>query len=505
MRLRLALPALALALLAAVAYGGALRGPFVFDDVPQLQLNPHLQYPASWLPGGAGHAVLPNRSFGYLTFALNQRVAGLDAAAFRAVNVAIHLANALLVYLLVVLAFRTPRIQGSVLASQAQAVALVAAALFVSHPLQSQAVTYVVQRFTSLATLLYLVAVVLYLRWRLETWSGERIRPVAVAAFLGSIAAALLAMRTKEIAFTLPFVALATELALFGRPTRRAWALLGPLLAVALIVPMSLLPAGARNLGDAPAATGTGAPGLVAYLWTQATVVPQYLRLLVAPVGQSLDHDVPLARGLLDPGVVPSLALLAAIAALLAWMVRAASRERLDPAALVVALGLTWFFAAQGVEILVPLADVMVEHRVYLPSVGFFVAVATAGAALAARLAPGRFARAYVVAGLVLATGLALATRERNRVWGDEVALWTDVVAKGPGNARGHLNLGATLYERGRVDEAIPEIRRAVELRPGWAEAHLALAAAYTAKGWRDRATTEFNLGRRLQDERERP
>lgn len=98
-------------------------------------------------------------------------------------------------------------------------------------------------------------------------------------------------------------------------------------------------------------------------MWTHATVVPRYLRLLVAPSGQSLDHDVPLARSHLDPGVVPSLALLAAIAALLAWMVRAASRGRLYPAALVVALGLAWFFAAQGVEILVPLPDVMVEHR----------------------------------------------------------------------------------------------------------------------------------------------
>jgi tetratricopeptide (TPR) repeat protein len=443
---------------------------------------------------------MPNRYVGYLTFALNVRLAGLSVVAFRAVNVAVHLANALLVYALVRLAFGAPRLSRSRLEPAAGAIALVTALLFAVHPLQTEAVTYVVQRLTSLATLLYLAAAVLWLRLRLRDEAGRLRGWGRALALLPVLAAALLAMKTKEIAFTLPFAILLVELALFGWPSRRTLALLGPVLATALVIPLTLLAAPSPpHLGDA-AATAAGRLGPLEYLATQLTVIPGYLRLLLLPVGQDFDHDPPGFRSLLAPQVLASAALLLALLALAGWCLRAAARGTADPALRLVALGIAWFFLGLAVEsTLVPLADVMVEHRVYLPSAGFFLAAATAGALLALRLAPRRFPVALAAAGAALALALGAATVDRNRVWSDEVTLWSDTARKSPGKARVHLNLGMALYERGRVDEAIGCFLRAVGLRPDYAEAHTNLGVAYGRKGWTDAAAREIALGLRLQ------
>ena len=163
----------AIVLAGLLAYASAFPGAFVFDDAPNVARNAQLDDPLSYLPGGTGHAAQPNRSFTFLTFALDRAVAGNDPSFHRGTNVAIHLASALLVLALAVTAFRTPRLRRSALAPSAWAVGLAAGLLFVTHPIQTQAVTYVVQRLASLATLLYLLAAVLYLRWRLAREEGR--------------------------------------------------------------------------------------------------------------------------------------------------------------------------------------------------------------------------------------------------------------------------------------------------------------------------------------------
>ena len=213
-----------------LAYSNAFRAGFVFDDPPHVVDAPWVDDPASYLPGGPAYRAQPNRALGGLTFALNRRLLGPGPAGFHAVNVLIHVLNALLVHALVLLSFRAPRLRASALAPWSRSVAFVAALLFVAHPLQTQAVTYVVQRLASLATAFYLVAIVLYARWRLAGLS-DRPRGLRRAAGLaGAVLAAVLAMKTKEIAFTLPVVVALYEALLFegsweGEPSgsRRCW------------------------------------------------------------------------------------------------------------------------------------------------------------------------------------------------------------------------------------------------------------------------------------------
>jgi Flp pilus assembly protein TadD len=468
------LPPLVIFVVGALAYSNALHGEFVFDDDGSIVSNEVVHDLGAFLGSGDGYRSLPNRVVGNVTLALNYAAGGLDPTGYHVVNVAIHLLNALLVWALVLATFRTPWLRRSAIAPSAGAVALAAALLFVAHPLQTQAVTYVVQRFTSIATTFYLLAALAYARFRLAQ-EGGRARAPAVAWYALALLSALLAMRTKEIAFTLPFAIALYELAfLEGRWQRRvAW--LAPILATAIIIPLTLLSlsgSAGQVLSDVTEVTKVQTDmSRLDYLRTELAVVATYLRLLVLPVGQNLDWDYPIYRSFLAPRVAASglllLALAAAAVVLWGGPVARWTRRTLDPATRLVAFGIAWFFLALSVESsVIPIIDVIFEHRVYLPSVGFFVAVATLGALAARRLAPARADRALVAAAAVVALVLGVATFARNEAWATEIGLWTDGVAKSPAKSRPHDSLGLALAKKGREAEAIAEFEEAIRLDP---------------------------------------
>jgi Flp pilus assembly protein TadD len=485
-----------------LAYSNAFRAGFVFDDPPHVVDAPWVGDPASYLPGGAAYRLQPNRAVGGLTFALNRRLLGPGPAGFHAVNVLVHLLNALLVHALILLSFRTPRLQASALAPWSRSVAFVAALLFVAHPIQTQAVTYVVQRLASLATTFYLLAVVLYARWRLRGLSGRAGDLREAAGLGGAVLAAVLAVKTKEIAFTLP-VAVALFEALFfeGRWGRRVLAL-APFALTTAIIPLGLLgldrPLGEMLSDVAEVTRVQTAQSRWDYLVTEVPVVATYLRLLALPVGQNVDHDFPSYRSLLEPPVALSLGVLLALAAVAVWPWVASRRPWVrrepDPAARLVSFGVAWFFLGLLVESsVIPIADVMFEHRVYLPSAGLLVAVATGLGLLARRHAPSRPAAATAAVGAALALPLAAATWMRNQVWADEVALWTDAVEKSPRKARPRNNLGVALGAAHRDREALLRLQEAVRLDPGYARAHDNLGVVLSALG-RDREAEAAHL-----------
>lgn len=489
-RLRDLLAAGALAVLGLFAYSNALGGAFVFDDVRQVRDNPLVRDLANFLPGR--YLGLPGRYVGYLTFALNYRLGGVAPAGYHLVNVLVHVANALLLFALVRLAFRTPRLRGSTLAPSSRAVAFVAAALFVAHPLQSQAVAYVVQRLTSLATTFYLAAVVLYAAWRLgdEATRPRRWRGIALGG--AAVASAVLAMRTKEIAFTLPAAVALWELSFHDGPWRTRAVRLAPILATLPLVPLATLASrggGGSGLAARLAAStrvDTPLPRLE-YLTTQLVVVVRYLGLLAWPAGQNVDHDVPIHRSLLEPRVAASAALLAGLAALAAFLyrrTRPGAPRALDPAARLAGFGIAWFFLALLVESsLIPISDLMYEHRVYLPSVGLFAAFATALAALARRVPRVDPARSAVLGGTVLALVLGAVTLVRNEVWADDLSLWSDAALKSPEKLRPFVNLGTALALSGHRDLALRSLRRAVAIDPESVYARAQLATTLLASG----------------------
>jgi hypothetical protein len=481
-------------LLGVLAYSNSLRGDFVFDDAPQIVDNPAIRGLGSFAHPWGGR-ILPNRYVAYFTFAMNYLAGGYAPFGWHLANLAIHLANALLVWAFVTLAFRSPRLRSSVLAPASGAIAFASAAIFVAHPLATQAVTYVVQRITSLATLFYVLSVVLYMAWRMR--SGARGR---VALYLGVLLSALLAVRTKEIAFTLPVALVLVEWAFF-EGGRRRWLPILPVAMLALLIPLTLIDPGSRSaavLASADKATRVQAPaGRHDYLRTQAVVVVRYLGLLALPVGQSLDHDVPIRRSWLAPDVAGGALLLASLAALggwLAWRSRpGGSRPPLDPSVRLVALGIAWFFVTLSVESsVIPITDVMNEHRVYLASSAFVPAAVTLLALLLVRLDAPHVVRNTALVGGLAASLLAVVTWSRNLVWRSEISLWTDAAAKSPGHRRTLSQLGTALFKMNRVPEAVTALRRYTEVFPRSSAARVQLGVTLYIAGKPQEAEVEL-------------
>jgi tetratricopeptide (TPR) repeat protein len=475
-------------LLCLVAYANTFQVPFQFDDPRSITEVPFVR----------DLRMFPNvftlhRSVGFFSFALNYRLHGTDVIGYHVVNLAIHLFNALLVYALVLLTFRTPRMQGSPLLKHGKPVALLSALLFAGHPVQTQAVTYIAQRFASLATLFFLASVAAYAASRLATnaKSSQWRSPVWYGL---SLLSAVLAMKTKEIAFTLPVVIVLYEFLFCEGQVRRRILVLLPLLLTMAIIPAGMLgidrPIGTL-MSDVNEATKVHTTmGRTEYLVTQFRVIVTYLRLLILPVNQNLDYDYPVFDSFLDPEVILSFLLLTAIIGAGVYLL---SRERRAPpgAGRFIAFGIFWFFITLAVESsIIPIADVIFEHRLYLPSVGFFLAV-TGALFRAAESLEARWSAAvpvvvaFLAAAAVVFTGLAVA---RNSVWTSEVGLWEDVIRKSPLKARGYNGLGLAYFSKDEYDKAIDAFGRAISLHPAYGVAYNNIGNAFYRSGLYERA-----------------
>jgi hypothetical protein len=189
--------------------------PFVFDDDTSIVNNPVIRNLENFFLNGTGYGYNPRRFIGYLSVALNYRIGGLDVTGYHIFNLAVHIASACLVYAFVRLTLQTPFF-GARNSGLGGLLLLLAALLFVAHPVQTQAVTYIIQRLASVATLFYLLSLVLYARGRLFQVSAEPARGKAALLHIAAFVAAALAMRTKEIAITFPIVVALYEICFFG-------------------------------------------------------------------------------------------------------------------------------------------------------------------------------------------------------------------------------------------------------------------------------------------------
>lgn len=483
----LPVPLILVLLFGCLPYLNTFDNPFVFDDADSITDNPVIKNLSGFLPGEAGWAKHPTRVVGYLSFALNYRIGSLDVFGYHAVNLAIHAANSLLVYAIAFLLLKTPGIRRVSAYPAGISVPLIAALLFAAHPVQTGAVTYVVQRLASLATLFYLGSTAAYIKARLvmeEDAAAER-RPIRW--FLVAWGCALLAVKTKEVAFTLPAVVLLAEGMFFEGSWRKRLPPVLPFFLIALIIPVTLIrldqPLEKVLADSADASRLQTELSRSSYLFTQFRVIATYLRLLVLPVNLNLDYDYPIRTALFDPPVLLSLLLILALLGL-AWLFLASPSCRTHPELRLSSFGILWFFITLSVESSVlPIRDVIFEHRLYLPSTGAFLAAASISDFFWKRIPLKRKdALAAILAGIVVFS-LSLGTYARNRVWQDEITLWEDVVRKSSGKARPRYNLGLAYSKRGRTDEAIAQYLQSIRLRPDYPEAWDNLGLDYARRG----------------------
>jgi tetratricopeptide (TPR) repeat protein len=486
-----------IAALGVLAYSNTFDVPFQWDDkYTFLSENPivkDLKY--FELPSLARdfkqYGSLKNRYIGYLTFALNYRFHGLDVTGYHAVNLSVHILTAMLVYALLTLTFKTPFLEGSALKGRSGYIALFTGMLFVSHPVQTAAVTYIFQRLASLAALFYLLSLVAYIKSRLSGGGASRYTLYAI-----SLVSAVLAMKSKENAFTLPVMMTLYEFLFFRGPVKpRAFRLM-PLLLSMLIVPLTLVgtdrPLGEAIGGLVPSAAGYSDSNWD-YLFTQFRVIVTYIRLLVLPVNQNIDYDYTVFHSLLSPQALSSLVFLFSLFGLALYLLWRSRRAK--PGYRAVAFGVFWFFMALSVESgIIPIPMLINEYRIYLPSVGALMAAVT-GVFLMLETIEKERARIAVVLSLALIPFVfAAAAYSRNAVWRGEESLWEDTVRKSPNKARPYNNLGIIHFENGNIERAIEYYRDAIRLEPEYTKAHNNLGNAYMAGGLADMAIKHYRV-----------
>lgn len=448
---RIAAPALIIAV-SFVCYHGTFYHPFQFDDDWSIILNEEIRdignIPAIW-------NYFPTRFFTFLSIAINYHLSGLDTFGYHVFNFSVHVAAALAVYWLASILAGAANAGGAnnpsrQLGEQAGyppfLFPLTAALLFTAHPLQTEAVTYIWQRNTSLVTLFYLLSLSMYIKSSLMIEKGHSDNK-AKLFFGGSILFAVCAMLTKEVAVTLPVAIVLAEyyfvsgsLQNLRKKVVRLSAFLPPFFMIPVMTSLGMNP----SLGDI-GGRHYNILSPVDYLLTQFNVIVKvYLTLLVAPFGQNLDYDFPAAHSFTEAWA--SFLVLAGLVAMSVWLF---NRSR------IASFGLMFFFLALSVESsFFPLEDLVFEHRVYLPSAGLFMTVSSLLLFTARALFHERAAMAVVAAVFIVTASLSALTIDRNEVWRSHETLWTDVVRKSPAKSRGYDNMAMIFLKQGRLEES---------------------------------------------------
>jgi tetratricopeptide (TPR) repeat protein len=476
-----------------LAYSNSINVPFQFDDFANIVKNPFIRYLAHH-PDDYSisemlliNVALKKRIVGFLSFAMNYKLHGFDVSGYHIFNILVHITNGLLIYWLVSLTFKTPYFRQKIKNTELYTILipLFSSLFFVSHPVQTQAVTYIVQRFASLATMFYLSSIVMYIKARLGH-GGLKIFYYSI-----SIISAILAMYTKEIAFTLPIILILYEfIFLEGRSRIRVFYLL-PLILTMLIIPLNLIginkPIGELISDVSEVTRGQTSLSRMDYLFTEFRVIMTYIRLLLLPVNQNLDYDYPIYHSFFNPQVFISFILLSLLFIAGVYMLfRSRSSE---PSFRLIGFGIFWFFITLSVESsIIPIRDVIFEHRLYLPSIGFIVMITTSVFLIIRHIKRQWIERAVILLCILIVFVLCGATYTRNMVWADEVTLWSDVISKSPKKARGYINLGHAYKNKGEFHRAIEYYKIALELNPDDPVAHNNLADVYISIGLYDSA-----------------
>ncbi len=454
-----------------------LGNGFHYDDGHSIVRNPHIRDlgnlgefftdPAMYSENPAYGMFRP---LVLVSTAINYRVShlvsgesedGYDPSGYLALNLAVHLANSLLV-LSILSQLIVP-----------QSIRIFGAVAFALHPLHAEVINYASARSESLVAFFYLGAVYGYLRWRsLEKRS---------AMWLGvSSALFTCALLTKEIAVTLPLALLAVEYYRQQglRPRLLQLASLLPKvrdLTIYLVI-LSIYLVVYQQVTGSESISPIGTEGAIrswnSQLATQAKAIVHYILGAVLPVRMSVYPQFQESPSLI--GTIPLVSvLMTSSLCLVAWRLRWAV-----PA---LTFGVSWFLIALIPTSIIPLHILVNDHRPYLSLVGFTLAFWTLAT---------RFKHRWIL--WTLCGLLGLLAHQRDAVWRDEIALWQDAAQRGPMMPEAHFNLGHAYHMMGNLSGAVGAYERAVELSPRYARAQINLGALYREQGRTEEAMKAF-------------
>lgn len=489
-----------------VLYYPSINAPFVFDDYGIIVNNNKIRNLDNFLKW---NIIFSSRPLVDLSFALNYYFGQLNTFGYHLINIIIHIINGILVYFLSQKIFYytfniNPINQGNTKKNNSHInilhLSFITALIFLIHPLQTQAVSYVVQRYTSMAAFFYLLSIFIFIIIREKQLSDNLHTFINFNKYfflyILLIFLAFAGFLSKQNVASLPFMILFVEFIFFDRDWKSwkrklTWIIPLLLIICCLIIYIGLYKGQAVDFGQllediSLKARETEKVGRIDYLITQFSVLVKYIRMFMAPYGLNLDHLYGTTRDLFN------IRTMASIFFLLALFLIAIYSYKKRP---VVCFGIVWFFITISVESSIfPINDALVEHRMYLPSFGFCIITSWLIHSLLKKFI---YIKIFVVISIII--GISLATYQRNQVWSDPVLLWSDSVKKNPNNYRAFNNLGEVYLDRKMYDKAEELLKRSISLKEIVPLTHLNLGLAYAHQDKFEKAKKQFQTALALK------
>ncbi len=477
-------------LISGIVFFNTFRNSFVYDDkvfivnnesIKSLKNIPQFFISAKSFSGERNFVVY--RPVATLSFAIDYFLWGLNPVGYHIPNFLFHTLNAILLYFLVRLILTT------------KMTAFFASLLFITHPVQTEAVTWISGRSNVLFLFFFLLAFYFYLKFvGFEIKCLEQTSNSRLYYYFGAIVFFILSLLSKETAIIFPVILILYDNFLIPKKERKEvlkqgqyylpfWGVSGLYILLRFTV-----------LGRI-SQMGFWGGGLYPTILTMCRAFVYYIKLILLPLKLSIDYPFSISTSFFELPVIISIVGLMFIL-LLGIKVNKYSRE--------ISFGIFWFFIGlMPVSNLVPLRALVAERFLYLPSIGFCIVVSVLLTKLyefnprneTSPLARGQlkyFKKFAVVFFILILCFYSIRTIIRNSDWKNNYNLWLSMVKSSPDSPKAHYALGDIYYKEGNYDQALEEFKKALELNQNFAEIYNNVGLIYEQKGLYNEALREY-------------
>ncbi|MFC1807322.1 tetratricopeptide repeat protein [Candidatus Omnitrophota bacterium] len=468
-RLHIIVASLLIAALGLLVYANSLNNAFIWDDDNLIKdnviirsiSNARLLFSNGTRKTVGARSSCSFRPMQMLTYMIDYSFWGLNVIGYHLTSTIIHILVAISLFWLVNILFSN------------KLLAFLTSILFVSHPIHTEAITYIAGRADPLSALFIVLSFIFYVKY-----DRSRVGAFLVIAIISFIAALL----SRENSIIFPILILIYHYSFKEKIKAAGYSPFVILSAVYILIRATIL----RNLLPHLTSENTllqRIPGVFAAL-------SGYLRVLLVPIGLHMEYQDKIFK-FFDPQVLSGIAI---FIFLIIWVLKKGGKSKLALFSF-----LFFFIALLPSMNLYPIRAYMAEHWLYLPSIGFFLVIANAGyrlsvygvrrAHLREPQTEHRTPNLYVLAAMaLLITFYSVRTIQQNTYWKDPLTFYQTTLKYAPDSGRIHNNIGFEYYNRGEKERAIPFIKKAIELDPKNAKAYYNLGNAYYERGENSKA-----------------
>jgi protein O-mannosyl-transferase len=464
-------------LLGFLIYSNSFDAEMQFDDILQIEVKTRVN-DISQFASISEWTNINMRPLAYFTFAINYYFGEYNVLGYHIFNFVIHLLSAIFVFFLAKMIFMSASGKKTYENIRFYNIAaLFAALLFVSHPIQTQGVTYIVQRMTSLSAMFYILSILLYAVGRKNHISGKLSK--AYFLYFITFVSALFSLLSKQIAITIPLTILFYEFFFVrngdGKPFNKylIYASIPIIAAILFAIFAGLIPKETDSISR------------IDYLITQSRVIVKYFQLLIFPIQLNVDYYFEVSHTIWGWKEILSIIFILALLSL------AIVFRKKEP---VFSFGVIWIFLTLSVESsIIPIRDVIFEHRLYLPMFGFALTVSV----LFLKYFFRKKMQFQIVFLSIIIILLSVKTYSRNKVWQNQHSLWIDITEKSPNKPRPFHNLAKIYLDDKNYAAALKNAERAAYLNPENGHAFYIIGVCHEQTG--DTTLAIFNYKRAIR------